>query len=112
MRKREDLNDVDEKLGRVLRVGVTLSTCALAGGFVASLALGGGTIARELLTIGILMLIATPFARVAASTILYAVRRDWTFVLLTIFCQPTLVRITWARPMPVSRIIAALIACR
>ena len=30
------------------------------------------------------MLIATPFARVAVSTILYAVRRDWTFLLLTL----------------------------
>ena len=91
MRTRADLNGVEEKLGRVLRVGVTLSTFALAGGFVASLALGGGTIARELLTIGILMLIATPFARVAASTILYAVRRDWTFVLLTLVVLAELV---------------------
>jgi len=91
MRKRADLDGVEEKLGRVLRVGVTLSTCALAGGFVASLALGGGTIARELLTIGILMLIATPFARVVASTILYAVRRDWTFVVLTLIVLGELV---------------------
>jgi uncharacterized membrane protein len=84
MSRREHLSGVEEKLGRVLRVGVTLSTSALAGGLVASLALGNRTIASELLTFGILMLIATPFARVVVSTILYAFRRDWTFVLLTL----------------------------
>ena len=80
----EDPSGVEKTLGRVLRAGVTLSTWALAGGLAASLALGGGTIATALLTFGILTLIATPFARVAVSTVLYVFRRDWIFAALTL----------------------------
>jgi uncharacterized membrane protein len=84
MSSREDPSGVEKTLGRVLRVGVTLSTWALAGGLAASLALGRGIIANSLLTFGILTLMATPFARVAVSTVLYVLRRDWAFVVLTL----------------------------
>ena len=84
MTNRGNPEDMEKKLGWVLRIGVALSTAALAAGLVTSLALGSGAVARDLLAIGILTLIATPFARVAVSTVLYVLRRDWIFVALTL----------------------------
>ena len=84
MRNRGDLEDMEKKLGWVLRIGVALSTAAMAAGLVTSLALGSGAVSHDLLAVGILTLIATPFARVAVSTVLYVLRRDWLFVALTL----------------------------
>jgi len=68
-------------IGRVLRVGVVLSTvCLVIGLGMALLRQDASTL---LLHIGILALIATPAARVLLSTIEYVIARDWTFAALT-----------------------------
>jgi uncharacterized membrane protein len=68
-------------IGKLLRIGVTLSTVCLAVGLgVSFLQPGGSTL---LLRIGILLLIATPAARVLLSTIEYVIARDWAFAALT-----------------------------
>ena len=68
-------------IGRVLRIGVTVSSVCLAVGLLLSIVQpgAGGT----LLNVGILVLIATPAARVVLSIVEYAAARDWTFTLLT-----------------------------
>jgi uncharacterized membrane protein len=71
-------------LGRVLGVGVAASSACLAAGLVMTLAGGEGAVARALLTAGIVVLLATPVARVAVSSAGYAQRRDWLFVTLTL----------------------------
>jgi uncharacterized membrane protein len=38
---------------------------------------------RAWVLVGLLLLIATPTARVAASIVLYALQRDWTYVIIT-----------------------------
>ncbi|HZR24079.1 MAG TPA: DUF1634 domain-containing protein [Vicinamibacterales bacterium] len=68
-------------IGKLLRVGVILSTVCLALGLAISLARPGAS--TILLQAGILLLIATPAARVVLSTIEYVIARDWTFALLT-----------------------------
>jgi uncharacterized membrane protein len=70
-------------LGRVLRVGVTVSSLCLAVGLALSLAPGMANAARVLLHAGIIVLLATPAARVVASIGEYVVERDWVFVSLT-----------------------------
>jgi uncharacterized membrane protein len=44
---------------------------------------GYDTASTWLMTAGLMMLMATPVARVAASVVGYAVDRDWTFFILT-----------------------------
>ena len=70
-------------IGVVLRVGVTTSSACLATGlalsFVPSLEPG----ASWLLHIGIIVLLATPVARVVVSIVEYVSERDWMFATLT-----------------------------
>ncbi|HEY2905696.1 MAG TPA: DUF1634 domain-containing protein [Vicinamibacterales bacterium] len=68
-------------IGRVLRIGVTASSVCLAAGLGLSLVLPGAGL--TLLNIGILLLIATPAARVVLSIVEYVMARDWPFTLLT-----------------------------
>jgi uncharacterized membrane protein len=72
----------EELIGGVLRVGVIASSACLTIGLVLSLT-PATALAGVLLNAGILLLIATPAARVAFSVVQYAIARDWTFTLLT-----------------------------
>ena len=74
---------LEEFLGRLLGIGVKASSLCLAAGLLLTFAGGNQTVARALLTVGIVVLLATPVARVGASTVGYASRRDWLFVTLT-----------------------------
>jgi uncharacterized membrane protein len=75
---------LEQILGRVLGIGVKASSACLAAGLLLTFAGGNQTVARALLTVGIVALLATPVARVGASTVGYASRRDWLFVTLTL----------------------------
>ena len=68
---------------RILQIGVTTSSLFLAIGLAWSLASPGAAAAGLPLTIGLMVLMATPVTRVATSVVEYAVQRDWLFVLLT-----------------------------
>ncbi len=91
MSEREDLDELERQLGRILRAGVTLSTVALAAGLLAAFTVGATPLATSLLAIGVVVLIATPVARVAVSSIAYARRHDWTFMVLTLIVLGELV---------------------
>jgi uncharacterized membrane protein len=71
-------------LGRVLGVGVLVSSICLAAGLLMTLAGGGSVMARALPQAGIVVLLATPVVRVAVSSVGYARQRDWLFVTLTL----------------------------
>ena len=73
----------ESSLGRLLGIGVLASTACLAAGLVLTLLRPAGGPQRALLTTGLLLLMATPIARVAASAITYTRRRDWVFATLT-----------------------------
>ena len=79
---------LEETLGRVLRAGVMVSTLCLGSGLAIALsgALVGAVpvLAQLLLTIGLIVLLATPASRVVVSAIAYARSRDWLFVALTV----------------------------
>ena len=74
---------LERAVGAVLRAGVTISTACMVLGLVATLAAGEGTAARMLLHAGIIILLATPVARVIVSIVQYVMARDWTFAALT-----------------------------
>ena len=75
---------IEERLGTVLRLGVRASSVALGLGLLLSLTLGNGALSTGLMTVGLVMLMATPVARVAVSVFEYGAQRDWTFFMLTV----------------------------
>ena len=62
---------------------MTTSSVCLAVGLGLSLFGATGTLANILLQIGIVVLLATPVARVLVSMVEYALQRDWKFTVLT-----------------------------
>jgi uncharacterized membrane protein len=74
---------LEKRLGLVLRVGARVSSLLLGAGLVLSLTLDDSTVAVWLMTGGLLLLMATPVARVAVAVVEYAVQRDWAFFALT-----------------------------
>ena len=74
---------MQRRIGIVLRAGVTASSVCLAVGLVLSLATSGGAASGFLLNAGIIILLATPVARVIVSTVQYVSERDWAFAALT-----------------------------
>jgi uncharacterized membrane protein len=74
---------LEQAIGTVLRAGVLVSSACLATGLVLALMNGEAGVAGLLLRTGILVLLATPVARVVVSIVEYAADRDWLFTLLT-----------------------------
>ena len=74
---------LERLIGIVLRGGVIVSSVCLAAGLLLSLATGDGGVAGFLLNAGIIVLLATPLARVVVSTVQYVSERDWRFATLT-----------------------------
>jgi len=74
---------LERMIGRVLRAGVTTSSVCLASGLLWTMAEGTSAPARLLLQTGIVVLLATPVARVVVSVAEYVVERDWGFATLT-----------------------------
>jgi len=62
---------------------VKTSTACLAAGLLLSLAVGVTPLARVFLNAGIVVLLATPVARVVVSIVDYVKQRDRVFVVLT-----------------------------
>ena len=82
-RSSEADNRMEAAIGRVLRVGVTVSSVCLAGGLALSLLNGPSRTSSRLLNAGIVILMATPVGRVVISVGEYVVERDWFFVAMT-----------------------------
>ena len=70
-------------IGRVLLVGVATATACLVAGLALSFVPAMSHPADVLLSAGLVVLLATPIARVAASVVVYIAERAWLFVALT-----------------------------
>jgi uncharacterized membrane protein len=73
---------LESRIGRILTFGARTSSLLLAIGLVLSFG-GATTVSAWIMTAGLLVLMATPVARVAASVIEYTVDHDWPFAMLT-----------------------------
>jgi len=73
---------LERTIGIVLRAGVTISSICLAAGLIMAIVQGPGP-ADILLAAGVVILLATPVARVLISIVEYVREHDWTFVVLT-----------------------------
>jgi len=70
-------------IGRGLLVGLATGTASLVAGLALSPVPAMSHPADALLSAGLVVLLATPIARVAASVVVYIAERDWLFVALT-----------------------------
>ena len=70
-------------LGKILTAGVLASTCLLAAGLLLQLLGVEPGASASLTRAGLIVLMATPAARVVASVVEYALNRDWLFAMLT-----------------------------
>jgi uncharacterized membrane protein len=73
---------LERMVGTVLRAGMVVSSGCLAAGLVLTLSAKAAA-ANLFLELGIVVLLATPAARVLVSVADYARQRDWTFTFLT-----------------------------
>jgi uncharacterized membrane protein len=70
-------------LGKILTAGVVASTCLLAAGLLLQLLDVEPGVSAALTRAGLIVLMATPVARVVVSVVEYALERDWLFATLT-----------------------------
>jgi uncharacterized membrane protein len=80
----ESLDRLERNLGRLLQAGVFSAAACLAIGLVAWMTAGPSAAATMALTIGLVILMATPILRVVVSLVAYVRMRDWFFVITTI----------------------------
>lgn len=83
-KRQEGDSQLEEQLGRVLRLGVHASSAFLAIGLLLVLATPVVSIGETLMLIGLVALMGTPVARVAMSVFEYGRRRDWAFFVFTL----------------------------
>ncbi len=80
MAETHELNRLEDLLGRVLVTGVIASATTLGLGLAIDLLTGRGHL---VLTVGLLLLMATPIFRVIVSLVEYIRIRDWFFTATT-----------------------------
>ena len=77
------IDELELRLGRVLTSGTRATTWMLALGLAATFAFPTSPFTDALLTVGLLVLLITPVARVVVSVVGFVRARDWRFVLYT-----------------------------
>jgi len=82
-RDRSAMQRLETTIGEVLRFGTITSSTMFAIGLVTTVVGYQPAVAQLLLATGLVILLATPPARVVVSVIEYVREQDWTFVLLT-----------------------------
>jgi len=83
-RERSGMERLETTIGEVLRFGTITSSTMFAVGLLISVVGYQPMVAQLLLGTGLIILLATPPARVVVSVIEYIRERDWTFVVLTV----------------------------
>jgi len=86
----QDAGRLESEIGRLLRVGVVVSTTLLVIGLLTSISGASARASQVLLSTAVVILLATPAARVVISVVEYARERDWLFVALTTIVLLTL----------------------
>jgi uncharacterized membrane protein len=83
-RERSGIERLETTIGEVLRFGTITSSTMFAVGLLITVIGYQPMVAQLLLGTGLIILLATPPARVVISVIEYIRERDWTFVVLTV----------------------------
>jgi uncharacterized membrane protein len=87
----EAIEKLELQVGRLLETGVLIASACLAAGLAWWLVAGDTHPVHQLLTVGLIVLMLTPLARVLASLVAYLRLRDWFFVATTVMVFVVLV---------------------
>ena len=87
----EAIEALEIQVGRLLRAGVWAASACLGAGLGLWVIQGAGPLTHALLTIGLVVLMITPLARVVASLVAYVRLRDWFFAGITVLVFVVLV---------------------
>lgn len=85
-----EAGSLESSIGTLLRVGVVASTTLLAAGLLLAISGIAEAASRPLLSAAVLILLATPAARVIVSIVAYVREGDWLFAALTMIVLLTL----------------------
>jgi uncharacterized membrane protein len=77
------LQELEERLGRLLGIGTRVSSVLLAVGLTLWMAVGNRPFVARTLALGLIVLIATPLSRVIVSAVGFAAQRDWQMLGMT-----------------------------
>lgn len=80
----EEIDRLEEVVGRVLRIGAITSASILAAGLLLTLIIPSFAPAQTITRVGLFVLLLTPVSRVVASVFEYSRDRDWLFASLTL----------------------------
>ena len=94
----EAVEHLEIQVGRLLEIGVLLSSGCLGLGLIVWMVTGASTAANALLKIGLVSLMLTPLARVVASFITWVRLGDWFFVATTVMVFAVLIAAWLLRP--------------
>jgi uncharacterized membrane protein len=83
MNEENGIARLERGLGRLFVAGLTLSATALVCGLALFLRAPDAALAPRFLSVGLVILMATPLMRVLFSVVEYARMRDWFFVVVT-----------------------------
>lgn len=78
------MTGLEQRIGEVLRAGTIISSLLFGAGMTIAIAGYGAGLSEVLLDTALIVLMATPAARVIVSVIAYVHERDWLFVVLTL----------------------------
>ena len=78
-----DADTLELRLGRVLAIGSLASMLLFAAGLAVLFLRGNPRWSDGLVTAGLFILFATPFARVLVAAVSYGLAREWRFVVMT-----------------------------
>jgi len=81
--RRIDPSRLERTIGRVLLTGAVASAVLLAAGLAWKFAAPASPVSDLLLSAGLIVLMATPVARVVVSVVEFAMARDWLFTAIT-----------------------------
>jgi len=87
----DEIERLELQVGRLLSAGVWVSSVCLGLGLAIWMATGPAPAANGLLTAGLVVLMLTPLARVAASFVTYVRLRDWFFMWMTVIVFAVLI---------------------
>jgi len=87
----DEIERLELQVGRLLNAGVWASSVCLGLGLAIWMAAGPISAANGLLTAGLVVLMLTPLARVAASFVTYVRLRDWFFMWMTVIVFAVLI---------------------
>jgi predicted Abi (CAAX) family protease len=96
----DPLQRLEVSLGRLLQAGVLSSAFCLAAGLALWMLRGPSPLSSRALTVGLVILMATPIMRVLVSLVAYVRMRDWFFVATTVLVFVLLavtVTLAWAK---------------